>query len=240
MKILFIGDTHASWKILNQILHYVEYDVAIQLGDFGFFPSLQNIESGTYGLGKIKTQGKPFYWIPGNHEHWDHLENHIIKENYDKPIHVYGDIYHIPRGATFELNGKIFMGFGGAYSIDKLQRIAGISWFPQEQPGYADQTRLLEYKGKVDYFLAHTIPDSCLNLMENLIKIVPPDFTNRILEEFVKRYKPTYMYCGHWHRRHSFKVYETQVEVLSNIDWIDCNRLKTDMYNDDCYKVVEI
>ena len=48
------------------------------------------------------------------------------------------------------------------------------------------------------------------------------------------------MYCGHWHDRISMKTHETQVEVLSNIDWIDPNKIKTNIYNNDCYRIVEV
>ena len=244
MKILFIGDTHGQWAILNHIIKHVvseeKIELIIQLGDFGFWPTLKNIKKGTYGLGLIDTQGVPLYWIAGNHEHWDHLDMNITKGNYDEIIHVYGDIYYIPRGAVFELSGKIFMGIGGALSIDKINRTEGVSWFKRETPNYQDISRILAKDLKLDYLITHTIPDSGVKYVLDEFKKNYGDPTSTFLEEVVDKFKPTYMYCGHWHERKSFTVHETEVNVLSNVDYIDSNRIKKGIYNDDCYKIVEI
>ena len=41
---------------------------------------------------------------------------------------------HLMRGQIFTIDGLKFFTFGGAYSIDKMSRAEGISWFPEEIP----------------------------------------------------------------------------------------------------------
>ena len=56
---------------------------------------------------------------------------------------------------------KVFT-FGGAYSIDKMSRAEGISWFPEEIPSreeYEEGWKNLEKEDfQVDYILTHTAP----------------------------------------------------------------------------------
>ena len=66
------------------------------------------------------------------------------------------------RGQVFEIDGTRFFTFGGAYSIDKMSRTEGISWFPEEIPDrdeYEEGWQNLEKAGfKVDYILTHSGP----------------------------------------------------------------------------------
>jgi len=246
MKVIVIGDTHGKWKILNHILkhHKDEYDLIIQCGDFGFWPTLKNIDNGTYGLGSINTQGKPLYFIDGNHEHHNHLDTLTDEFGKESPINVYGDIFYIPRGCVFEINGKKIMGVGGAYSIDKIYRIENRDWFKQEVPSYEEEHRILSYKGQLDYLISHTIPHRCVEYIEDLNgKLVFDDITRNLLDEVVDKYKPEYMFCGHWHVHQIFDCIDglyTKVEILNNIDDIDGNLLKLNRYVDRCYKFIDI
>ena len=66
------------------------------------------------------------------------------------------------RGQVFDIDGTTFFTFGGAYSIDKMYRTEGISWFPEELPNYEEYEEgwhNLESCGfKVDYILSHSGP----------------------------------------------------------------------------------
>jgi len=243
MRALIVGDTHGNWKKLNPLLKFLkdDYDIILQLGDFGFWPTIKNIKKGTYGLGSLDTQGKKLYWIPGNHEHWDHLDD-LIDGRYNELVHVYGNIYHIPLGCVFELNGKKIMGIGGALSIDKEMRTIGRDYFFQEQANYAQCSRVLSYEGDVDILLVHTIPRSALSYVIDTYKIAAYDSTNNLLEEVIEKYRPKNMYCGHWHQYSSFYLEHTDThgEVLQNIDDINVNKLKDDKYKNQVYKIVEI
>ena len=69
---------------------------------------------------------------------------------------------HLMRGQIFKIDGLKFFTFGGAYSIDKMSRAEGISWFPEEIPSreeYEEGWKNLEKEDfQVDYILTHTAP----------------------------------------------------------------------------------
>lgn len=69
---------------------------------------------------------------------------------------------HLMRGQIFTIDGLKFFTFGGAYSIDKMSRAEGISWFPEEIPSREEYEEGWANLGKedfqVDYILTHTAP----------------------------------------------------------------------------------
>ena len=84
-------------------------------------------------------------FIDGNHENFEQLNSYGI------------DIWN---------GGKVhvtrFFTFGGAYSIDKMYRTEGVSWFPEEIPNrmeYEEGWHNLEKVDfQVDYILTHSGP----------------------------------------------------------------------------------
>ena len=72
------------------------------------------------------------------------------------------NMIHLMRGQIFTIDGLKFFTFGGAYSIDKMSRAEGISWFPEEIPSreeYEEGWANLEKEDfQVDYILTHTAP----------------------------------------------------------------------------------
>lgn len=72
------------------------------------------------------------------------------------------DFLHLMRGQAFEINQTRFFTFGGAYSIDKMYRTEGLTWFPEEIPNrkeYEEGWYNLEKADfQVDYILTHSGP----------------------------------------------------------------------------------
>ena len=63
-----------------------------------------------------------------------------------------------------------FFTLGGAYSVDKMYRTEGISWFPEEMPNreeYEEGWHNLEKANfQVDYILTHTGPREVVAAMD--------------------------------------------------------------------------
>ena len=74
----------------------------------------------------------------------------------------YPNILFAKDGEIFTLDGYQTMAIGGAYSIDKMMRVAyGYGWWKDEQPSeeikqYVEQ-QLADYDWKIDIVLSHTI-----------------------------------------------------------------------------------
>lgn len=71
-------------------------------------------------------------------------------------------IYHLKRGQIYTIDNKKFFTFGGAESIDKEDRVLGVSWWPQEIPSYTECYQAIEnlksVNWEVDYAITHAGP----------------------------------------------------------------------------------
>ena len=142
-------------------------------------------------------------WIDGNHENFDLIDSLPMTEWHGGKVQFIGKkIIHLMRGYVYELCGKKFFAFGGGYSIDKMYRIEGLSWWKREMPSAEEYFRgkvsLNLLNNKVDYVLTHTVPR---RIVYQLVDRVYPgeeelqDYFQMLSEniEFGK------WYFGHWH-----------------------------------------
>ena len=102
-------------------------------------------------------------FIDGNHENFEQLNSYAVEQWNGGKVHIIEDnMIHLMRAQIFTIDGLKFFTFGGAYSIDKMSRAEGISWFPEEIPSreeYEEGWANLEKEDfQVDYILTHTAP----------------------------------------------------------------------------------
>jgi len=143
-------------------------DYVIILGDFGFlwtpYPSKEEIWWLKW-FDEIKT------WttlvVDGNHDNQERYSLLPTVEMFGSEVGYISDsIFHLRRGHIYNIpdldSEYSFFVMGGATSIDKEQRIEGISWWPAEVPCYAEfelgLQNLEKHNWKVDYILSHTGP----------------------------------------------------------------------------------
>ena len=114
-------------------------------------------------------------------------------------------------GKTFKLCDELYLHLGGAYSIDKYERLAATArggktakWYPSEQMTKAEQeetlkrVELLSLMGTKVTILSHTCPLKYLSYA-----VAPMKNVNRSMEEFLNKVEETVeydgWYCGHFH-----------------------------------------
>ena len=102
-------------------------------------------------------------FIDGNHENFEQLNSYGIDIWNGGKVHfIESGIIHLMRGQVFEIDATRFFTFGGAYSIDKMYRTEGVSWFSEEIPNckeYEEGWHNLEKVDfQVDYILTHSGP----------------------------------------------------------------------------------
>lgn len=118
MKILFIGDTHGELFDLQKLLAMAKsnmgIEIAIQVGDFGFFPNI--IQNLIHQNVKFPI---PLFAIDGNHENHEMLfeasqkEKQLWKEKLN--------LTYVSRGSVLNFD-KTKIGFlGGALHVDRPQ-----------------------------------------------------------------------------------------------------------------------
>lgn len=132
MRVFVCGDTHGNTRFVEEYLYPVaaglQADVILQLGDYGFW---EHTEAGVLYNDEVgalaKQHGIPFCFIRGNH---DNIE--LLRERYHRPefhdsnhgfYRVRQELFHVPDGARWEWAGVRFAAFGGAYSVDKADRL---------------------------------------------------------------------------------------------------------------------
>ena len=102
-------------------------------------------------------------FVDGNHENFGRLALYQVKEWNGGKVHfIENDIIHLMRGQVYNIDGTKFFTFGGAYSIDRVKRIMGVTCFEEELPSQKEYNEGIENLKandfKVDYVLSHTAP----------------------------------------------------------------------------------
>jgi len=160
------GDLHGNFerfkpKYFPEQARMTKQDIMICAGDFGgvWFGDSRDDET----LDWLERLPFTLAFVCGNHENYDALERYPVAEWHGGKVHrVRPHVLHLMRGQIFKIDGLKFFTFGGAYSIDKMSRAEGISWFPEEIPSreeYEEGWKNLEKEDfQVDYILTHTAP----------------------------------------------------------------------------------
>lgn len=200
-KILIIGDTHAKFNYLKNIIDAQKPDLTIQLGDFGFWPNDPTFKQ----LSSIKDYNILF--IDGNHEDHESLKKF---ENVD-------NLKYMKRGSVYQLNdGRKCLFMGGANSIDKDIRTPGFDWFPEET--IKDKDIVLDNNLTIDIVFSHTCPESFLYDFKNMpFKIDEKDPSRKYLQIILEYYKPSLWYFGHFHTYQTGKYKSTKWTCLNQI-----------------------
>lgn len=220
---IILGDTHANWKNLNniiQLVNEISYEENIIIcGDFGYWPKFWE-KYPHFNLSNIDTHGNTlkFYFCPGNHEDWWSLPktNEIIE--------IYKNIYYCPFGSTKVIEDKTIMFCGGADSIDKHLRQVGIDWFPEEVISYSDMENLPAKDTKIDIVISHTCPRLVLDkfrvswMLNKKVK----DPSCIMLDYVLETYQPDRWFFGHFHTYASFVHNKTLFSCLDEITSPHC------------------
>ena len=207
--IYITGDTHGEYN--DTVRRFAENGVAkgdtvIVCGDFGFVGRIGGKHQ--YYLKQLAKEEYTILFVDGNHENFDMLETYPVVELFGGKAHKIADnIYHLMRGQIFDIEGKRYFVFGGAYSIDKKMRIEGKSWWPQELPvkeDYDEAAANLKKAGyKVDHVLTHTIPDSMIYRIGKLPDPHDAELTG-YFEWLSRELDFRSWFAGHWHINRSF------------------------------------
>lgn len=206
------GDTHGDFRRIADFCKRFETsvdDVMIILGDAGI-----NFSGG------LKDQAKKDYiaaipitlfCIHGNHEQRPYnIPFYQEKEWHGGIVYVeqeYPNILFAKDGEIFELDGYQTIAIGGAYSIDKMMRVAyGYGWWEDEQPSeeikeYVEQ-QLAAHDWKVDIVLSHMIPlkyEPIESFMSGVDQSRVDKSTEQWLDRIEDRLDYKKWYCGHYH-----------------------------------------
>lgn len=177
MSIYVTGDIHGELEVARlSSANFPEgkklskEDFVVILGDFALVWDRKQSETEKYWLKWLS--GKPWttLFVDGNHENFDRLLKYPVMDFHGgKASQIHYSVFYLRRGEIFRLNGKSCFVMGGAMSTDKENRIAGKSWWPQEEPNYKEWDNAAEnlaaHNNWVDYVFTHTAPQSIVKEM---------------------------------------------------------------------------
>lgn len=203
------GDWHSNINFAIKTLNRLRKrdllpDVYVHLGDFNFFPD----KSGQRFLKTINNilieQNRIMFVIDGNHEDFDYLYSIPVSD--DGFRWVRSNIAHVPRGTRWTWNNKNFLGFGGAFSVDKRFRKEGFDWFSQEIISQKDIDKALNSNERVDIIFSHEAPILPINPKNSNLPWVLTDeeeyFSNKCRDavaEITIKTSPRLLLHGHHH-----------------------------------------
>jgi Icc-related predicted phosphoesterase len=239
MRLLFLGDIHGNFNLINQYLK--AYDITdahiIQVGDFGIgFKSVAKERRILEMCHNELLKRNVFVWaIRGNHDYKPLFDNDPFKFTNIKLVRDY---------SILNLEGKNILCVGGAVSVDrcklytKSQRAGDMTrygiekWWPNERFIF-DKDRVLGMRN-IDIVVTHTAPYYCPPdntfgfgpFVEGIIKDTGDNelktdllYERQQMAELFHFLKlndnnVTHHYYGHFHRNDVINMYGTKHRLL--------------------------
>lgn len=200
-NIVIIGDIHGEFGALNSFINKKKPEIAINVGDFGYFPKwsweMHHPGKKRNKFSKIATPNignTKLFFVEGNHE--DHESLMSLKTN-----EIYPNVYYMKRGSILTLpDGRNVLFMGGAKSHDKEMRTIGIDWFEGEELTQNDVLSV-DPNTKIDIVISHTAPVE-FEIEKFIIggAIKANDFSRKALSYILNTFNPSLWYFGHWHQ----------------------------------------
>ena len=225
--IYITGDTHGKFERIEQFCGKFKTsreDVLIILGDAGinFFGWVKDHVKKEF----LETLPITFFCVHGNHE-----QRPQTIESYREKLWRGGVVYYEEEypnllfakdGEVFDFNGKQTIVTGGAYSVDRMDRlIHGYGWWPDEQPSEEIkqnvEQKLDELSWNVDVVLSHTVPlkyEPTEVFLEGLDQSKVDRTTEEWLDKIEDRLNYQKWYCGHYHTEKKVDKIEIMFENI--------------------------
>lgn len=222
-NVMVAGDWHGNQKYALRAIKYAKNqgaEVIVQVGDFGVWSPYGYIKT----LGDAAERaGIILMFIDGNHEDFDWLLDQPIDDDGIRRLHSH--VWHLPRGFRWEWCGVRFLALGGAYSVDKVYRTEGVSWWPQEKITVSDMYKSIE-GGEVDVMFTHDCPDKVHLPLHHKMHLpydvqMEANAHRSALGMVVSEVNPKFLFHGHYHVNH--------INVRENEGNRDCNIYGLDM-----------
>ena len=216
--IFVTGDTHGMLDDLMEKRKpqnghsLTDKDKMIVCGDFGFVYKYNRI-NGRYpdddNLDKLEA-GYPceLLFVSGNQENFDRLYEFPDEERYGGIVkRIRNNIFLLKRGEVYEIEGKKFFTFGGAYSVDKFLREDGYTWWKQELPSPEEYRHasdsIKKNNNEFDCIITHTCPQRIIHMMGKKPDAHDAELTG-FLDWIFTEVKFRKWFFGHWHIDESF------------------------------------
>ena len=201
--IMYAGDTHGDVKALRAIdaeARSLKAQVVIQVGDFGVHFSDSSTAAADWFSARDRAHGPHWITCGGNHDNWPKWRSLPEVELFGGKVRELAPgCFFADRGTVLNIGGEKHIFFGGAESIDKMHRVEGRDWWPEESPDYAEYCKFMDSMElhRPPVVVTHEAPSSVQ--IRKLNRLSNP--TPRSLEGIFRNceHKPARWYFGHHH-----------------------------------------
>ena len=168
----------------------------------------QSIQVGDFGAGFVKIPE-----LTLNHQ--------FIRGNHDSPQICEKHFNWIEDGRWNSITRMFFV--GGALSIDRHQRLEGVSWWRDEELDITTLDAFIDaYEMyKPETMVTHECPEQVTPFLNNGWKINDPSRTRRAFETMFEIHQPKLWIFGHWHQSLDVTVNGTRFICLNELEHID-------------------
>ena len=197
--IFYAGDIHGRALAVEGIdakARKAGAKIVVQVGDFGihFLGPKKHCPIAEYF--HRRESGPTWYTCGGNHDNWPHWNS---LPSVKGQTELAKGCYYVHRGEGITLDGVKHLFFGGAESVDRLRRVEGLDWWPEETPSTAEFRKFFDEVEafKPEVVVTHDAPLQIEIWKYNRNKSPTPknlDNAFRLCE-----HKPDYWMFGHHH-----------------------------------------
>ena len=191
-----IGDVHGKVEKYIDLIRDNTWDYSVQLGDLGFKRHYKILGESAYDKKRHK-------FIAGNHDDYDNLPSWSLGN------------YGSRKLGEFE-----FFVVRGAESIDKHQRMEGVSYWRNEELEYSQMTECLKMweKEKPKVVLTHECPTSILFFVLTNSMKENGSATSTFLQVLFEIHQPEMWFFGHHHNSKSIQFEGTNFRCLDELE----------------------
>lgn len=184
-------------------------DILLIAGDFGLVFYGKNNALEQYWLDWLEERPWTTVFIDGNHENFPELWSYPEKELFGGKVGILRpSVIHLKqRGHIYTIGGKRVWCCGGAYSIDKEDRVLGKSWWAEEEASYVEMNAALgKLPEHVDFVLTHEAPFSVIQHIYKG-KTIQDSRTARFLDTVANLIDTNLWFFGHHHLDEDYFIY---------------------------------
>jgi uncharacterized protein len=204
MEICVIGDIHGNFPKVDEILETTNADLYLQVGDLG---AIDILDEKSYTPFQ-----KPIYFIPGNHENYDYIEEYHNTYIHDTPM-IRKNLYLIPYGHYFNYKGLTIGGLGGNYSPKRYEWNRDNLYMDRRKHFVKDDVDRLKTAKHLDILLTHEAPKP-FRYFPNMY-----DLGVKYINELLDELKPKYHFFGHHHKYWEKQINDTQCYCIPICDY---------------------
>jgi hypothetical protein len=227
MRILTVGDTHGVMRWLRESVIEAALDLrcreVMQVGDFGFVWS-NSIDTARRVLNEVSSHeiaaGLMLRFLPGNHENHPTLERLAASAERTTEGHyrLAPRVYYTGRISQWAWGSHRLAAVGGATSIDRWDRVPGVSWWPEEELT-EEEVLTAQQLGPVDVLFSHDGPPGIP--LPYLVPDLPSDIHRERMARVGAALQPRLWLHGHYHAsvHYSFR----HAAGLAAVHCLDCN-----------------